>query len=77
MADGVHKLRRLIEAEGWDVEDVRRGGHFRCTHPDAAHPVWSPKTPGDRRWWLNFRSELRRSLRTNTDRAAARSARSD
>jgi hypothetical protein len=54
---------REIEKEGWQIT-FTNGGHAKLTHRLAeGHPVFSSKTPSDRRSMLNLRSQLRRALK--------------
>ena len=56
-------MKQLIEklvAQGWRVEE--RAKHYRAYPPDPSQPfVTLPKTPSDRRWLQNARSQLRKS----------------
>lgn len=57
-------MRELVEEAaqaGWTVT-IRKGGHLKFEHPEAAS-VFSSSTPSDRRAVLNTRAQLRRNLK--------------
>jgi predicted RNA binding protein YcfA (HicA-like mRNA interferase family) len=65
MTDSIKKTRRAIEQLGWRTERTQ-GGHLRCMHPRAAHPVFAACTPSDYRAWKNLQAHLRRALASGT-----------
>jgi predicted RNA binding protein YcfA (HicA-like mRNA interferase family) len=64
------KLIRQIEALGWSAERTR-GGHLRCSHPDAAYPIFAAATPSDHRQLVTLRSDMRRAIRVKSKRDQA------
>jgi len=64
------KLIREIEALGWSAERTR-GGHLRCSHPDAACPVFAAATPSDHRQLATLRCDMRRAIRVKNTRDQA------
>lgn len=62
MADDLKAIRKELVAQGWRLEDARRGGHTKAFPPDKSMPmVTLPSTPGGGRWLQNLLSQLRRS----------------
>lgn len=60
----IRQLLKEAEAEGWEVELAKKGGHYKLRHPSGETMVVLPSTP--RNAWRtvkNVRAEMRRALR--------------
>lgn len=47
-----------LQLHGFTVE-LKKGGHYKITHPSSTKTVPMPASPSDHRWALNLRSQLR------------------
>jgi hypothetical protein len=59
----------LVVAEGFCIDEIRNSKHtvVKAHHPDGTKRVFTiPGTPSDFRSLRNFRSQVRRSLRSGT-----------
>jgi predicted RNA binding protein YcfA (HicA-like mRNA interferase family) len=71
MVDSIGKMRREIARLGWRTERTR-GGHFRCSHPLAAHYIYAASTPSDYRAWKNLQASMKRALDARKQQKAVR-----
>jgi predicted RNA binding protein YcfA (HicA-like mRNA interferase family) len=62
MPSSTQRIVREIRALGWQVT-FTRGGHLKCTHPDAATPIFCAASPSDSRNEKMVLALLRRALR--------------
>jgi hypothetical protein len=61
VADDIKQIREALLAQGWSIDDKRKGYPIAYPPEKGRRPVPLPKTPAGVRWRQNLIARLRRS----------------